>query len=287
MRRSLVPALLAALCIACAPISWRKRSAEVRDPPPLPSRAVQARPSGSSPTSRELPTPELPPPGATTLPQPGIRPLPGTTEVSARARLSQAQALVDQTRVLLPGWTEADTSAQFAHEALARNDWGRAAAFAQEASARSDAALSNHYATLAERELVRAHEFIGLDDAQLVQLRAAEETLVAGNGRLAYGRLRSLNSQLGKRLRTYTVKGGDSLWAISGRPEIYGNPWLWPLIWQANLSALPNPDHLLKGQVLRLRPHPTLEEAAGAIREARHEAGVIPRIGEVREVKSP
>lgn len=278
--RHLLPIALALVCVACASHSARKR--EVREAPARPSRAVQAYSPGAA-APRDT-APELPPPGATTAAPPALRASPGTTEISARARLLQVQALVDQTRVIIPNWNGADASMNSARQALARGLWGAAAAFATEAEARSDATLSDHYSTLAEQELVKTYQTAGLDDAQLAQLRAAEETLVAGNGRLAYGRLRNLNSQLAKRVKTYTVKSGDSLWIIAGREEVYANPWLWPLIWQANLTVLPNPNRLLKGQVLKLRPHPSADEVATAIREAKHEAGVVPKIGPVRQL---
>lgn len=210
---------------------------------------------------------------------------PGGVEADARQRVAQSVTFVEQTRVLLPTWTEAEPLLRAAREALAAGDWKTAATLAVEADARTDAALSDHYATLAEDELHRAYQFVGLDDAQLLQLRAAEETLIAGNGRLAYGRLRQLNRQITQRLKTYTVRAGDSLWVIAGRRDGYANPWLWPLIWQANLAVLPNPDRLLKGQVLKLRPHPTADEVAVAIRQAKREAGVLPTIGRVRELQ--
>jgi len=37
---------------------------------------------------------------------------------------------------------------------------------------------------------------------------------------------------------TYTTRGGDTLAAIAGRPEIYGDPALWPLLQGANPDSL-------------------------------------------------
>jgi nucleoid-associated protein YgaU len=46
----------------------------------------------------------------------------------------------------------------------------------------------------------------------------------------------------------------DSLWRISGFPEIYDNPFLWPHIWSANQKMIPNPDLIFPGQKLVIPP---------------------------------
>ena len=67
----------------------------------------------------------------------------------------------------------------------------------------------------------------------------------------------------------YTVVKGDCLWKISGKKEIYGNPKVWPALWEANkagvVSAPPkvsktikNPNLIYPGQVLKV---PSLTEA--------------------------
>lgn len=203
-------------------------------------------------------------------------------------RHAQVQTLVEQTRALVPGFVAADAPLAQARADLDIGHWDRASAATEEAAALAEAAISDHYARQAHAELARAYTYTGLDDAQLVQLRAAEEILVTGNSRLAYGRLRMLNDQLEKRLRTYVVHAGDSLWVIAGRPDVYSNPRLWPLLWKANLAVIPNPERLRQGQVLRLRPHPTVEEVAAAIEHARggRRTGLVPDIGPLRRVES-
>lgn len=48
----------------------------------------------------------------------------------------------------------------------------------------------------------------------------------------------------------YTVKRGDTLWAISG---LYlSKPWRWPELWGMNLSAIKNPHLIYPGQTLYL-----------------------------------
>jgi len=59
-----------------------------------------------------------------------------------------------------------------------------------------------------------------------------------------------------KRTTTYTVgtwaQDKDCLWNISGKMEIYGDPFQWPKIWQANTDQIRNPDIIFPGQVLKI-----------------------------------
>lgn len=49
---------------------------------------------------------------------------------------------------------------------------------------------------------------------------------------------------------TYTVEKCDDLWAISSKPQIYGDAWLWPLIYDANKAKIADANKLAVGTVL-------------------------------------
>lgn len=59
-----------------------------------------------------------------------------------------------------------------------------------------------------------------------------------------------------KKVKGYTVgtwaENRDCLWNIAGKIEIYGDPLLWPKIWQANTDIIRNPDIIHPGQVLQV-----------------------------------
>lgn len=61
-----------------------------------------------------------------------------------------------------------------------------------------------------------------------------------------------------KKIKSYTVKSWsenkDCLWNIAGNVDIYGDPFSWPRIWQANTNLIKNPDLIHPGQVLVLPP---------------------------------
>jgi nucleoid-associated protein YgaU len=254
-----VPVLLALACAGCA--SWFQRDS----------------------------APEVPREAPATNPESTVSPVPSAGEGEARAAYAQAVAVAKQTTALIGAWPGVGGALEGSRAALVRGDWSKAKRDADEAVAGAEQALSDHYARLANEELAKTYAFAGLDDAQLLQLRAAEEIMVTGNSRLAYGRLRMLNEQLQKRIRSYTVKAGESLWVIAARPEVYANGLLWPLIWETNAVLIPDPNRLRRGQVLKLKSHPSADEIARAVAYARgerkRERGVTPQIGEIREVR--
>ena len=48
----------------------------------------------------------------------------------------------------------------------------------------------------------------------------------------------------------YTVRKGDSLWWIAKYKDIYNDPYLWPIIYEANKDIIKNPKRLYPGQEL-------------------------------------
>jgi len=61
-----------------------------------------------------------------------------------------------------------------------------------------------------------------------------------------------------KKIKGYTVgtwaENRDCLWNISGKSDIYGDPFQWPKIWQANTDKIKNPDVIQPGWVLNIPP---------------------------------
>lgn len=68
---------------------------------------------------------------------------------------------------------------------------------------------------------------------------------------------------------TYEVVRGDSLWRISGRSSVYGNPYQWPLIYKANAADIRDADLIYPGQRLTVELSPSQGDVDAAVRHAR------------------
>jgi len=119
----------------------------------------------------------------------------------------------------------------------------------------------------------RTRQYRGLSDEALIERRAEIAALEAELNALRgqkiallpefYNRIIELAREIRGLYRepkekTYTVgtwaRDRDCLWNISGKPDIYGDPFQWVKIWQANTDQIRNPDLIYPGQVLRVPP---------------------------------
>jgi nucleoid-associated protein YgaU len=74
-------------------------------------------------------------------------------------------------------------------------------------------------------------------------------------------------------VQKYEVQKGDCLWAISGKPDIYGDYFQWPLIFKANRDQIVDPDEISPGQDFSIPKGQTPDE----IQRARQLAGDTPK----------
>lgn len=68
---------------------------------------------------------------------------------------------------------------------------------------------------------------------------------------------------------TYTVVRGDCLWCISEKPNIYGNPFKWPLIFKANKDQIRDADLIYPGQELTIDRNASAAAIDAAIKHAK------------------
>lgn len=132
-----------------------------------------------------------------------------------------------------------------------------------------EAASAAYYREHAGRYLEQAQRFARLSAVQHDQLRAMDFAWHTGDYPVAYRLGQQLVRQLWTAQDWVTVRAGDTLAAISARPDVYDNPLLWPLLQQANPGLIRHPARLTTGWRLRYVVHPQLEEIFAAVEYAK------------------
>lgn len=122
---------------------------------------------------------------------------------------------------------------------------------------------------LAQAELQQAQNRLDLSDAQVDRINVAQKRLASGDSAGALAVLQPLEQELETETRAYVVQGGESLWHVAGLQEVYGNSYLWPLIWEANKARVKQPYQLYKGLKLIFPAHPTAQQVAQALAYAK------------------
>ena len=73
-----------------------------------------------------------------------------------------------------------------------------------------------------------------------------------------------------KRVAEIAVKEGETLSYVATRPEVYGDPLLWPLVYKANRDQIKDPQQIFPGQVLMIPRDKSEQEKEVAREEARN-----------------
>lgn len=71
---------------------------------------------------------------------------------------------------------------------------------------------------------------------------------------------RRAEEELRRHPAMYSVEKGDCLWAIAGLEQIYNDPRLWPLIFDANRERIRDPDLIHPEQELTIPRDPSDEQ---------------------------
>ena len=71
------------------------------------------------------------------------------------------------------------------------------------------------------------------------------------------------------RVNSYSVVRGDNLWNISGKSEVYADPYQWPLIYKTNRDKIKDADLIHPGQVLDVDQNASASEIDAAVNHAK------------------
>jgi len=88
----------------------------------------------------------------------------------------------------------------------------------------------------------------------------------------------------GSAFDTYVVKKGDCLWRIAQYKDIYGDPYMWPILFDANKKKIKNPNLIYPGQKLKI---PRAGIAMDAVKKARKKAGAPKPYTPPADAKAP
>lgn len=149
--------------------------------------------------------------------------------VVAQRAIADAKAANEKAKAAGAEWRDTDELIKQAEEALAAGDTGKAIQLANEARRQAENALRQHMAELAKQQ-------------EQPKAMAAD---------------------------SYTVMTGDTLWGISSKSAIYGNPYQWPLIYKANRSQIKDADLIFAGQNLSIPRDASDADINAAVNHAR------------------
>ena len=82
----------------------------------------------------------------------------------------------------------------------------------------------------------------------------------------------SMDSSAGRRegtVTSYSVVRGDNLWSISGKDEVYADPYQWPLIYKTNRDKIKDADLIYPGQVFDIDQNASAAEIDAAVNHAK------------------
>jgi nucleoid-associated protein YgaU len=150
----------------------------------------------------------------------------------AQAAIADAKAAQAEAKAAGYAWRDTDDMIAAAEAALKAGDTGKAIQLANEARAQAENALKQK--------------------------------------QMEMQRLSGMEAEMPSGMDMYTVVRGDSLWGISARSDIYGNPYQWPLIYKANRDQIKDADLIYPGQQFDIDRNASAMAIDAAINHARN-----------------
>ncbi|MEA5444778.1 LysM peptidoglycan-binding domain-containing protein [Gammaproteobacteria bacterium AB-CW1] len=205
----------------------------------------------------------------------GCQTAPDEPEIDEEAR-DMARQAIDNARSVMAAAEEPCTDTGNAGDYLSRaeaaeadGEFEEAQRLAERAAEVAQSTIDDCYAEKSGGYLDKAGTFTNLTADQRSRLRDARNAQDAGNYRDAYEHARALVSELEAATMSYRVRRGDSLWRISGKDDVYGDPYQWPLIYRANSDKIDDADLIFPDQEFTIYKHPTESARDHAIEHAR------------------
>ncbi|MDH5485276.1 MAG: LysM peptidoglycan-binding domain-containing protein, partial [Gammaproteobacteria bacterium] len=157
-------------------------------------------------------------------------------QATAEQAISDAKAANAQAKGMGAEWRDTGKIIKEAEAALAAGDYTKATDLANKAKRQAENAMAQ---ARAEADRLKA------------------EGAISGSAAMGSG------------ADSYTVVSGDNLWSISGKDDIYANPYQWPLIYKANRDKINDADLIFAGQTLDIDRSASSSDIDAAIQHAK------------------
>jgi len=166
--------------------------------------------------------------------------------MTAEQAIADAKAANAEAKAANYEWRDTGKIIKQAEEKLAAGDDAGAIALANKAKAQAETAVAQ--ADSENKKFLNANA----DSA------AASSSSSSSRGAGAAGRVSS-----------YSVVRGDNLWNISGKDEVYADPYQWPLLYKTNRDKIKDADLIHPGQVLDIDQNASASEIDAAVNHAK------------------
>lgn len=161
--------------------------------------------------------------------------------LAAEQAIADAKAAAAEAKALNYEWRDTGDLIKQAEEKYAAGDYQAATDLANEAKSQSEDAIAQ--ANAENRKFLNEN---------------AESVMAESSSSRREGTVTS-----------YSVVRGDNLWNISGKEEVYANPYQWPLIYKTNRDKIKDADLIYPGQVFDIDQNASASEIDAAVNHAK------------------
>jgi nucleoid-associated protein YgaU len=162
--------------------------------------------------------------------------------ITAEQAIAEAKAANAEAKALNYEWRDTGKIIKEAEEKLAAGDEAGAISLANKAKAQANTAVA--------------------------QAEVENKKFLNENAAVSASATSSSGARAG-RVSSYSVVRGDNLWNISGKDEVYADPYQWPLIYKTNRDKIKDADLIYPGQVLDVDQNASASEIDAAINHAK------------------
>jgi len=198
---------------------------------------------------------------------------PAVDQGSAQAdqAIAAAEAAIAKAKANDWIWRDTEKFLKQAQDAAAKGDSDAAVSLANKARSQAELAENQYYLEQAKFMFSEVSAVQGLNASQQNAVSEADKAIKNAEGRKAYDLLTPLLTEIrAAASMQYEVVRGDSLWAISGKPETYNNPYQWPLIFKANRDQIQDADLIHPGQTFDVDRNPSASDVESAVNHAKN-----------------